>query len=145
MKHIALITILAACGTDSTTPTSPACAEADGYQNLASIETKIFSGSCALSSCHGGRATQPALGAGKAYAALVNVRSQLDPSRTLVVPGDPQQSFLMVMLGAVAPGAMSPPLSAVPTPGVMPLAGTQLCTEKLDAISRWIEAGAPND
>lgn len=139
--------VLAACGTDATPGGHPsaACAEAEGYQNLASIETNVFAVSCQFSSCHGGTVNAPDLRAGKAHAALVGVTSHLDPTRTFVVPGNPEQSFLLVMLGAVAPNDMSPPLGAVPSPGVMPLASTKLCDEKLDAIRRWIEAGAADD
>ena len=145
MKHIAIIALLAACGMDkpTTSKTSPDCAEAESYQDIGSIETKIFATSCTFSSCHdGGAATSLDLRTGHSYAALVGVASHVDASRMRVVPNHPEQSVLMVMLGAVDPGEMSPPLTAVPKPGVMPLANVPLCAEKLDAIRRWIEAGA---
>ncbi len=146
MKQLAILIGLASCAADrAATSSSPACAAAEGYQNLAAIEANIFAGSCTFSSCHAGGANPVDLTAGKAHAALVGVASHLDPSRTLVVPGSPDNSFLLVMLGAVSPKDMSPPLDAVPAPGVMPLSGTPLCAEKLDAIRRWIEAGAAND
>src|SRR5262245_53322414 len=131
MKHIALIAILAACGMDApTTHTSPDCAAAESYQDIGSIETKIFGTSCTFSQCHdGGAATSLDLRTGHAYAALVGVASHVDASRMRVVPNHTEQSILMVMLGAVDPGEMLPPLTAVPKPGVMPLANVPLCAE----------------
>ena len=62
-----------------------------------------------------------------------------------VVPNQPNQSWLLLMLGHKQPGEMSPPLASVPNPpGLMPQnsGGVLICKEKRDAIERWITAGA---
>jgi hypothetical protein len=57
-----------------------------------------------------------------------------------VIPSDPTTSYLEVMLG-------SEPGSVDPTVGLMPQSngGMLLCCQKLDAIQRWITAGAMNN
>lgn len=59
----------------------------------------------------------------------------LFPSYDRVVPGDPQRSYLMVILGHV-PGPLAPNV------GTMPYNEPLLCAEKRQAIERWIAAGA---
>ena len=56
------------------------------------------------------------------------------------VPGDPSSSYLEVMLGSVK-GKIDPSV------GIMPqnTGGELLCCQKLDAIQRWITAGALNN
>ena len=79
---------------------------------------------------------------------LVNFTSILDPTRKLVVPNDVEQSFLMLMLGFVPPEMADPPGTAPPASvGFMPQSsGGQLsCCQKLEALERWINAGAPNN
>lgn len=138
-----------ASGTDATV--SPACMEATGYQNLANIESKIFKQSCIFSGCHNGAATDAGrldLREGMSFPEIVNVMSELDPTRKYVVAGQPNQSYLLMMMGHIAPGEMNPPVSAVPTPpGLMPQnsGGQLVCVEKREAIVRWIMAGAQNN
>jgi hypothetical protein len=76
---------------------------------------------------------------------LVDVDSKVNPGRKLVVPGDPAASYMMVMIGEVAPENASPPTTAPPANiGLMPqnAGGMLICNEKREAISRWIMAGA---
>jgi hypothetical protein len=62
------------------------------------------------------------------------------------VPNDVQASYLMLMLGDVPPAMANPPGAPPPTSiGYMPQAQPALCCQKLDAIERWIMAGAPNN
>lgn len=130
---------------------SAACQEATTYQNLANIEEKIFRASCIFSGCHNGAATDAGaldLRGGMAHANLVNVDSNVETGRKLVVPGDPGKSYLLVMLGEIQPGDADPPANPVPASiGLMPqgTGGVLLCPEKRDAIERWITAGAMND
>jgi hypothetical protein len=130
---------------------SAACMEATTYQNLVNIESKIFKQSCIFSGCHNGAATDAGrldLRETKAFGQIVDVKSLIDPSRTYVVPNQPNQSWLLMMMGHFQPSEMSPPATAVPTPpGLMPLnsGGALLCKEKRDAIVRWIMAGAANN
>ena len=79
---------------------------------------------------------------------LVNIDSEVDVGRKLVVPGDAAKSYLLVMLGQIKPADADPPTVAPPaTIGFMPQAtgGALLCPEKRDAVERWIVAGALND
>ena len=73
------------------------------------------------------------LSAGRAYASLVNVPSSQYSGWMRVVPRSSPQSMLMVQLG----GEPGPELE-----GTMPWGMPKLCTEQIDAIRRWIAAGA---
>ena len=123
---------LAACGIEPT---------------MASLEQHYFARSCTFSSCHGvmdesgeakPAASAPWLVSGQAHQALVGVIAS-DPTaaaagKMLVVPGDPDASYLVQKLEGPAPGEGA----------LMPLGQT----EPLDpdcaiaALRAWIEAGA---
>jgi len=111
------------------------CEEAKFHSDLAWIEQKIFAPSC-LGDCH----TDPTpsaslnLSAGLSHHSLVNVTSTQYPTWKRVVPGNPGASMLMVQIG----GEPGPELE-----GTMPWGQPKLCDEKIDAIRRWIAAGAP--
>jgi hypothetical protein len=148
--------LLLACGNgggdDDPTPDAPppqSCIDATGYQDIANIEAKIFATACVFSGCHNGGATDAGmidLKAGKAHAHLVDFTSKIDTTRKLVVAGNPAASYLMLMIGHIAPGEADPPGSAPPANiGLMPqnTGGQLLCKEKREAIERWIAAGAP--
>jgi hypothetical protein len=74
------------------------------------------------------------LSTGRAWSSLVNVSSNQYAGWVRVVPGDSSASMLMVQLG----GEPGPQLD-----GYMPWGQPRLCNEKIDAIRRWIIAGAP--
>lgn len=114
-----------------------ACEQAAQHDDLAWIQTHIFTPSCATASCHAG--ASPSVGldlsAGRAHANLVGRRSSTFTAWTRVIPGDAAQSYLVVSLGR-APGP-------APRDGFMPIGGAEpLCVEKLELIERWIAAGA---
>lgn len=129
---------------------SATCVEADNHQNLAWIEQNIFTPNCGGNSCHGnvptpgGRVPLSSM----SYAQLVNAESEFAPGRKLVVANNVKQSYLMVLLRHISLTDAEPsPAPAPPMdPGYMPQ-GTPdpICCQKLDAIARWIERGAPND
>jgi hypothetical protein len=126
---------------------SQPCMDAVNHSDLAWIQDKIFGASCNFSGCH-----RSASDAGKldlnsmSHDHMVNVPSQIDSSRKLVVPNDVQASYLMLMLGDFPPAMASPPGGAPPAGiGYMPQGQPALCCQKLDAIERWIMAGAPNN
>jgi hypothetical protein len=143
---------------------SPACEEAKAHDDLAWIQDKIFTKSCSLSNaCHKGSAIEAAglsLEAGKSYDQLVgsdgkgvaaesDVAKLASPPWTRVVPSDPAHSYLMVAIdpkhnpspnGPTDPNGFEGPLD--PKVGSMPVNNALLCTEKRDAIRRWIEQGA---
>lgn len=113
------------------------CDEAKLHSDFAWLQAKVFTPSCATALCHAG--PEPEVGltleAGKAYTNLVNKGASTVSGWTRVVPGSLAQSYLVVSLGR----AEGPP----PRDGFMPLGADPLCVEKLEAIERWILAGAP--
>ena len=156
---VAFVLVFAGCGGGGggdddggiDAPPSAACQEATTYQELATIETKIFKPSCVFSGCHNGAATPQGMmdiRETKAFTHLVNVDSKVSTdNRKVVVPGDPESSYMMIMIGEIAPGDATPPGSPPPTTiGFMPQnAGSLLCNEKREAIKRWITAGAQDN
>ena len=109
------------------------CEQAAYHSDLAWIQKWIFDVQC-TTMCHGSDppASHLSLRPGQAYGAMVNVASHHD-GWTRVVPGDPAASMLMVQIG----GEPGPELE-----GFMPWGMPKLCVEKVDAIRRWIAAGA---
>ncbi len=108
----------------------------DSAPTLTEVETEVFQGSCVFSSCHQG--ASPAGGLNletPSFDKLVNKPSTQDPQRMLVVPGDPDASYVVDKLlsrNLVAGTEMMPPTAA-------------LSQERIDMITSWIEAGAAND
>ena len=149
-----LLLALAACGGGAAGPdagppdANPFCAAATTHSDLPWIQANIFTPSCSrFSACHQGRATMAgglSLEDGMSWSNLVNVDSKLyGPNGTAmqgtwkrVVPGDPDNSYLMVILGQ-KPGPIDP------MTGTMPYNSPLLCQEMRDAIERWIQNGAP--
>jgi hypothetical protein len=110
-----------------------------------SIQREIFnardsSGRPACTQCHaaGGIAagTGLILTEGASYANLVNRPSRLRPGETLVIPGDPDNSYVVRKLEG------GPNINGVR----MPFAGgPYLSTGQIAVIRRWIEQGAANN
>lgn len=128
--------------------TSQECMDATTHADLGFIEQVIFAKSCNFSGCHDSPTDSGRLDlrAGLSHDHLVGVTSNLDATRKLVVPNDVNASYLMLMLRDVAPAMASPPGNPPPgSVGFMPQASSTLCCQKLDAIERWINAGAPNN
>ncbi len=104
------------------------------------IQERIFETSCAFSGCHGVDSPQADLvlvGDG-AYDILVD-RPATTPGASFagkkrVVPGAPSTSFLMDKItGQLGPGEGDP----------MPFGRSELAAADIDAIRKWILAGAP--
>lgn len=127
--------------------TSQQCEDAEtAPATLSWIETNIFEASCNFAGCHNGAAGNESsldLRPSMSGAELVNGASSIDPMRKFVVPNDVEKSWLMLMLRAVPPAMADPPVSGLPAAGGMPQGAEPLCCQKLDAIERWINAGAP--
>lgn len=170
MRHLSGILLIglgvtAACGTDGTNlpggetgpdagdvGTSPSadagvpehdavvelseCQEATLHSDHAWIQQKVFTPSCATSMCHAGADPEVGLNleAGRSLTNLVNKNASTAQGWVRVVPGDLSTSYLMVALGRVD----GPP----PRDGIMPIGADPLCVEKLEAVERWILAGA---
>jgi hypothetical protein len=101
---------------------------------LASIQANVFSIDCAVPGCHGGAAAQQGLrlDPGFAYGNLVSVASPRDPNLIRVIPGDPNNSFIIHKLeGTQTLGDR------------MPDGGPYLPQSTIDVIRQWIAAGAP--
>lgn len=101
---------------------------------LSSIQTNIFSTSCARAGCHGG--SDPQLGldlsAGNARESLVNVPSQERPELLRVEPGAPDRSYLIHKVEG-RPSIVGEQ---------MPFGQPPLSQEKINALRTWIEEGA---
>jgi hypothetical protein len=113
------------------------CAEAKTHNDLAWIQANVFTTSCAVGGCHHASAAGAghlSLDDGISHVALVNTVSTSATSWMRVVPGDTSKSYLLVALGAQS--------GPRPVDGVMPLGRPSLCSDEVDAIQRWIEAGA---
>jgi hypothetical protein len=144
------------------------CREAADHSDFTWIQDNILSSNCAGKQCHGlpeGAQTEPdgkiVLAKGMAYAALLGpngtgAESDLEPGRLLVVPtgamdpehpeikGRPDQSYLFFLMRGVLASEGAPPFAEPPDDiGYMPMDNNTLCCQKIDAVRRWIEAGAP--
>ena len=148
----ASVLVIAACGGDSPSDPSPTvdaneshvsvdappsiCDQAKQHSDFAFIKEHVLTPSCAKSMCHTG--PEPEVGldlsAANAYSNLVNKGASTVTDWMRVVPGMPSKSYLVVSLGRADGPA--------PRDGFMPLGTEPLCTEKLQAIERWIAAGA---
>ena len=113
--------------------------------NFASIQREIFStqdssGRLACIQCHvpGGAAagTGLFLTEGASYAALVGRPSRLRPGETLVIPGDPDNSYLVRKLEG------GPNINGLRMPRTN---GPFLTEGQMLVIRRWIQEGAANN
>jgi hypothetical protein len=115
---------------------------------LSWIEQNVFNKNCQGASCHGTTTTGgPPTGritlTTGSYSKLVNVDATFATGRKLVVPGSVPQSYLMVILQAITLQEADPSPAPEPSGGrYMPLGSPPICCQKLDAIGRWITAGA---
>jgi hypothetical protein len=114
------------------------CDEAGYHSDFSWVQRSVFDVSCAVSGCHNTveRKASLDLSTGHAYASLVNVASTQHTGWMRVVPGSSPESMLMVQIG----GEPGPALE-----GYMPWGMPRLCNAQVDAIRRWVSAGAAND
>lgn len=114
------------------------------------IKGKIFATNCFGSSCHSGATASGNLDlTDDPYTSLMGATgtgtmSNLDPTKKRIVAGDPTTSYLFFIIHGLdgKTHSFSDPPGAV---GFMPMSNSTLCCQKIDAIERWIVAGAPND
>lgn len=128
------LVFLTACSGEEVTSSEPLELEA----RLSVIESQVFDGSCGFSACHD--ASSPASGldlsVGVAHDQLVNRAATMAPAAMLVVPGQPDSSFLVRKLRG--PLGENEGLS-------MPYANPPLPEEEISVIEEWIARGAAND
>lgn len=109
----------------------------DTTATLSSIQSSIFTPTCAVSGCHssGSASAGLVLTSGQSFSNLVNVASTQVPSFDRVEPNNANTSYLVKKLrgdGDIS-GARMPS-------GQPPLSNAQL-----NMIIQWIESGAPNN
>jgi hypothetical protein len=127
----ALLLALSACGSGDGGGSS---APGAGLQpTLASIQANLFTPTCAVPGCHTGATPAQGLRLDDqfSYGSLVGVASPYGSTIFRVVPGDPDNSFLIQKLeGTTMLG------------GRMPLVGCCLQQVTVDVIRKWIQDGA---
>jgi hypothetical protein len=134
LSRLSLVLLLAACA-DEVVTADPVSAE----PRLSAIQVAVFTPSCAgFVACHDDvtPAGELNLLADVAHAQLVERHATMAPSSMLVLPGDPDASFLVAKLrGELAADQGDPmPWGNPPlTPGVMA------------QIEEWIARGAADD
>jgi hypothetical protein len=126
----------------------PSCVDATSNQSLSWIEQNVFSQNCGSPACH-----SPAAGGGMpsgrivlttaSHDKLLNATNMLASGVKLVVPNNVNQSYLMVLMRHLTPAQTGLPAPA--RDAYMPLGTGPVCCQKLDALERWIMAGAPNN
>ena len=111
---------------------------------LSSIQREIFNttdsaGRQACTNCHTSVGRNPSglmdLREGAAYNSLVGVTSPAKPGAIRVIPGDPENSYLIHKIEG-RPGIVGTP---------MPRGNALLSAGQILVIRRWIELGAPNN
>jgi hypothetical protein len=109
---------------------------------FALLQKRVFAKSCGFSGCHGETNPQAGLrlvGAGvydQLVDRLASTSSAKFSGKKLIVPGAPETSFLMDKIeGRLGPGEGSP----------MPFGRSALSAAQIEAIRKWILAGAPRE
>jgi hypothetical protein len=133
--------VAAACG-GSSSPAAPSGSTGGGSGSTAvtfsTLQTQIFSVSC--TSCHTDAGRTPAGGLnltpGSSYGALVNVASSEKAGAVRVIPGDPENSYLVQKLrGDAGIVGLRMPRSGPPF----------LTDDQVNLVKQWIQQGAPNN
>ncbi len=131
MRYVLLGLALCGCAVgDSDT-------EVELEPTFTNVHSTVLQPSCAFSSCHGSAdaGDLTLTDAAASYTALVDAPSSADPERILVVPGDPDASYLLQKLEAAADLVGEP----------MPPPAGGLDAAKVALVRDWIAAGALND
>jgi len=107
-----------------------------GQATFSAVQSQIFTPSCAFSGCHAGGSPAQGmnLSQGQAYANIVNVASNQQPSLDRIEPDNPEASYLYLKVTGDASSG-----------GQMPPGGGSLSQDLLDLLRDWIERGAPDD
>ncbi|SRR5712691_11597519 len=130
--------ILTSCGKLKELPTDPGVGggmPVDPNATFTRVKSEVFP-TCSAVGCHGAIAPQEnmILTPDRAYALIVNVRSNQNPSLNRIAPGDPANSYLYRKI--VGSGI---------TGDRMPQGGPFLSDSQIALVRDWIRRGAPND
>ena len=124
-------------------------AERTNVSDFQWLQDNMFATNCSGDDCHGDTDPVGGLPAGKfivthdAYDKLVGVPSKNDPNHVLVDPGHPEGSYLLYLMHGIRREEGVPPFKPPPgSVGFMPQSNDTLCCQKLEALERWIAAGA---
>jgi hypothetical protein len=137
-RHL-LVVMAAACATET-----DRADESTEAPTMDTVFAQVLEPRCTFSSCHSAPtvAAKLDLSRERACNALVEAASCLFPQRKLVVPSDPDDSFLMHKLTGTglsdAPTGNCSTGSNVP----MPLGGKAIPKHEIDLVRSWIAAGA---
>jgi hypothetical protein len=102
------------------------------------LESTDLAGRTSCVTCHTNQGRTPAANLNMRtdpYAAFVNQPSRLRPGATLVIPGDPESSYLVRKLEGRDINGVRMPQNGPP----------YLTSGQILIIRRWIELGAPNN
>ena len=89
-----------------------------------------------------GSAFKTLMGADPGAGTPPGVQSTFSPNHKLVVPGNPEASYLFFLMRGLPPDAVTDFVEPPSDIGYMPQGNETLCCQKLDAVERWIRAGA---
>jgi hypothetical protein len=127
---------------EATCADTPETAEPAGPSTLQGLKDSIFTPSCSFSSCHGGPLSVAGLDLTRSdlHAALLAHESPRPGAPPLVVPGDPQRSYLYQLVAQCEPAVDGNPVPHMPlnAPELLP-------AEQVARIRDWIAAGAPDN
>lgn len=128
--------LFAGCGDEKPMPTE--VGDPSDNATFTRVQQQVFTPKCALSGCHLGPANLAqeglVLSAGFAYANIVGVRANQNPSLFRISPGDHNNSYLVRKI--------SPNLPIVGDR--MPQEGS-ITIEQRQLVVDWVLRGAPND
>lgn len=129
-RWLAMTAVWAACSSEA-----PDTSDTDGASDFAEVQA-VFDRSCASAGCHGGPEAQTGLdlSPGQSWEGLVNVPSAQLPVLPRVLPGEPEQSYLVAKLNGThldlggAGERMPSPFGLAPN--------------EFDTVRAWIAEGA---
>jgi hypothetical protein len=125
------VVILGACSDDGTSPVDPGPDTVPDSVEFARHVQPIFNSRCAISACH----VQPnpradlVLSEGVSYNNIVDVPTTVFTPGVRVIPGQPSQSVLYLLVES----------------GDMPATGPRLSDVQVEIIRKWIADGAPDN
>ncbi|MBA3538689.1 MAG: hypothetical protein H0T79_03610 [Deltaproteobacteria bacterium] len=136
----------------------PVCRDATEHSDFTWIHANVLAKNCNGTACHVDGGTNKDAARLKfddkalAYNTLVDpgdgpIMSQIQTDLPLIAKGEPERSYMLFLMKAVPRSEFVP--SDIPEPpkeaGYMPRGNGILCCQKLDAVERWVAAGANND